>query len=57
MVMVDRGYGPAESWVKARVCDQREVDSLFEGKKINLLVEFPGGERDWISFWEEIPNA
>jgi len=57
MVMVDRGYGPAESWVKARVCDQREVDSLFEGKKIDLLVEFPGGERDWISFWEEIPNA
>lgn len=58
-VRVDMGYGPAEHWVTAKVMDQRECQTLFgDGTTTDLLVELPGGERTWVSFWEEItePN-
>jgi hypothetical protein len=53
------GYGPAEHWETAKVIDERTYQSLFgDGATTDLLVELPGGERTWVSFWEEIhePN-
>lgn len=55
LVRVDMGYGPAESWMTAKVIDQRTYQALFgDETKTELLVEFPGGERTWVSFWDEI---
>ena len=55
LVRVDMGYGPAEHWVTARVIERRAVSQLFaEGPAINLLVEIPGGERIWVSDWNEL---
>ena len=58
-VMIDQGYGPAECWVKAKVVDSQMTRDLFDDKKQNeqLLVEIPGGERVWVAFWNEMPNA
>ena len=54
-VRVDMGYGPAEHWVTAKVIDQQECQQLFgNGTRTELLVELLGGERTWVSFWEEI---
>lgn len=58
-VRVDMGYGLAECKVSAKVVSERKVSKLFEdGQSTDLLVEIPGGERVWVSFWEEIsePN-
>lgn len=54
-VRIDIGYGPAEHWVTAKVCDQRTVSLLFGGESLDLLVETPGGERIWVSSWDELP--
>lgn len=58
-VMIDQGYGPAEHWVKVKVITAQMCRDLFDDNKQNeqLLVEIPGGERVWVSFWREILNA
>ena len=57
-VRVDMGYGPAEHWVTAKVIDERTCQELFgEGTRTDLLVELPGGERTWVSFWNEITET
>lgn len=57
LVQVDIGYGPAEHWVTGKVIGERTCQALFEdGTTTDLLVELPGGERTWVSFWEEIPE-
>jgi len=54
-VRVDVGYGPAERWETVKVIDERACQSLFgEGTETDLLVELSGGERMWVSFWEEM---
>jgi hypothetical protein len=53
-VMIDRGYGTAEYWVRARVIRSRMCADLFDPdrKSEQLLVEIPGGERIWVAFWK-----
>jgi hypothetical protein len=56
-VRVDMGYGPAEHWVTGKVISERACQTLFgDGVTTDLLVELPGGERTWVSFWEETPE-
>jgi len=56
-VRVDMGYGPAEHWITAKVIDERTCQSLFgDETTTSLLVEIPGGERTWVSYWNEIPE-
>lgn len=58
LVRVDMGYGPAEHWVTGKVIDTRAVSKLFsDGTATDILVETPGGERTWVSFWEEISET
>jgi hypothetical protein len=53
-VLVDLGYGLAESWTIAKVVDSRMCKELFgDGEHESLLVEFADGERSWIDRWEE----
>ena len=53
-VWVDQGYGMNECWYTARVVDSRMVKDLFgSGQSENLLVELPGGERTWVSYWKD----
>jgi hypothetical protein len=57
-VQVDTGYGPMEHWTQAKVIDERTCRALFgDGTTTNLLVEFPGGERTWVSFWSELKDV
>jgi hypothetical protein len=57
-VRVDMGHGPAECWTTAKVVGQRECRQLFgDGTRTDLLVELPGGERIWVSSWDELPNT
>lgn len=53
-VRVDEGYGPAEHWVTVKAIDERRYMSVFSEPRTELLVEYPGGRRDWVAFWEEI---
>lgn len=53
-VSVDMGYGLQENWYHVRVIGSRTVDTLFSGPQEELLVELPGGERKWVSYWTEI---
>jgi hypothetical protein len=54
-VRVDMGYGPAEHWEQAKVCDERTVAHLFDdGTSQELLVQLNSQERIWVSSWEEI---
>ena len=54
-VKVDRGYGPAERWERVKVIDSQTAAGLFDPNEITerLLVEACGGERYWVSYWEE----
>jgi hypothetical protein len=54
-VRFDNGYGCHENWQTGRVIESRTCTALFSGETEDLLVEVAGGERKWISFWEEIP--
>ena len=57
LVRVDMGYGPAEHWVTGKVIDEQTHQTLFgDGTTTDLLIELHGGERTWVSFWEEIPE-
>jgi len=54
-IKVDMGYGPAESWERAKVIDSRMVKQLFsEDLKEQLLVELSNGERIHVDFWKEM---
>jgi hypothetical protein len=47
-----------EHWTPAIVIDERTCLELFgDGTATELLVEFPGGERTWVSSWDEIKNV
>lgn len=52
-VNIDMGYGPAESWEKAKVIRSEMRKSLFSGEQEALLVERLGGERVWVDYWTE----
>jgi hypothetical protein len=56
-VQVDRGYGCAESWCRAKVIKSCVRKPLFpvpgEADPESLLVELLGGERIWVDFWKE----
>ena len=57
-VEVDRGYDLAEYWVVAKVIRSQMCKDLFtDSLKEQLLVELLGGERVWVAFWRELPNA
>ena len=54
-VLIDLGYGPSEHWVRAKVVKNRMLKGLFdEGESEQLLVEVPGGERIWVSYWKKV---
>jgi len=57
-VEIDRGYDLAEYWVVAKVISSQMCKDLFtDSLKENLLVELLDGERVWVAFWRELPNA
>lgn len=54
-VDVDVGYMTAESWTRCRVVGSRQVNCLFsQDTTEELLVQFPDGSRDWVSFWRDV---
>jgi hypothetical protein len=55
-VKIDRGYGCNSIYETCRVVDERQYKGLFSEKlQTDLLVQLMGGERIWVSSWEEIP--
>lgn len=54
-VEVDMGYGPHESWQRAKVIERQVNDAIFEGDppEVSLLIELSDRTRRWVSYWRE----
>lgn len=56
-VKIDTGYGCQSIYETCKVLDERRCKGLFSDElQTDLLVELAGGERIWVSSWEEIPQ-
>lgn len=54
-VRVDIGHGLMENWYTCKVVRSEQVGELFgEGTHERVLVEMPGGTREWADYFEEV---